>query len=173
MRNRGPSARLAPQGLIQLIGGDARRRRKTERGGFSASLLSRKAPRSVLGGVSRPRRPRSRGKSVGNAKHTSTADGHTLKGDRPRRARGQARHNGGTLNATRSAGRGWEFQGQSLEERERTNQRRAGERGRAIVGKPRRALQRRPAAPRRGATAIQPPSWDDSRTSPSARIAEL
>ena len=33
--------------------------------------------------VSRPRRPRSRGKSVGNAKHTSTADEHTLKGDRP------------------------------------------------------------------------------------------
>ena len=46
-------------------------------------MLSRKAPRSVLGDVSRPRRPRPRGKSVRNAKHTSTADEHTLKGDRP------------------------------------------------------------------------------------------
>ena len=31
----------------------------------------------------RPRRPRPRAKSVRNAKHTSTADEHTLKGDRP------------------------------------------------------------------------------------------
>ena len=65
---------------------------------FSASLLSRKAPRSVLGGVSRPRRPRSRGKSVRNAKHTSTADEHTLKGDprpmaRARATLGRVRHN--------------------------------------------------------------------------------
>ena len=47
-----------------------------------------------------------------------------LKRRPPRRARGQARHDGGTLNATRSAGRGWESQGQSLDERERTSQRR-------------------------------------------------
>ena len=81
--NAGQPPRLAPQGQCPNGGGDARRRRKTERGSFSASLLSRKAPRSVLGGVSRPRRPRPRGKSVRNAKHTSTADEHTLKGDRP------------------------------------------------------------------------------------------
>ena len=43
-------ARLAPQGQCPNLGGDARRRRKTERGSFSAGLLSRETPRSVLGG---------------------------------------------------------------------------------------------------------------------------
>ena len=81
------TARLAPQGQCPNLGGDARRRRKTERGRFGANSFDSELPRSVLGICTarrappkaaarvllrRPRRPRPREKSVRNAKHTST-----------------------------------------------------------------------------------------------------
>ena len=43
-------ARLAPEGQCPSGGGDARRRRKTERGRFGANSFGTEPPRSVLGG---------------------------------------------------------------------------------------------------------------------------
>ena len=68
-------------------GGDARRRRKTERGSFSASLLSRKSAALGFGRLRRPRRPRPRAKSANGAKQRKSGWATTLKGDPPRRAR--------------------------------------------------------------------------------------
>ena len=65
---RAISAGRCPNG-----GGDARRRRKSERGSFSASLLSRKTPRSVLGGFADRVAPVPTEKPLGNAKHNANA----------------------------------------------------------------------------------------------------
>ena len=54
------TARLAPQGQVQWIGGDARQRRKTERGRFGANLFDSELPRSVLGGFAASVAPTSR-----------------------------------------------------------------------------------------------------------------
>ena len=102
------NARLAPQGQCPNLGGDARRRRKTERGGFSASLLSRETPRSVLGGFAACVAPDLAELSAQDAKHTLAADEHTLK-RRPApdgTSKGNFRHNligrgGGSPNLAR------------------------------------------------------------------------
>ena len=115
-------------------------RRKTERGRFGANSFGTEQPRSFLGGFAARVAPVIRGESVGKREARTNADEHTL--DRDPRPMAQARATFGRSKARTNRARGWESQGQSLEERERTNQRRARERGRVIVGKTRRALQR-------------------------------
>ena len=73
---------------------------------------------------------------------------------------GQAGATLGTSGARTNRARGWEAPEAAVGERQSTTQRRQGERGRAIVGKSKARLNANAAAPRRGATAIQPPSWD-------------
>jgi len=73
---------------------------------------------------------------------------------------GQARATLGTSRARTNRARGWGVPEAAVGERQSTTQRRQGERGRAIVGKSKARLNANAAAPRRGATAIQPPSWD-------------
>ena len=155
------TARLVPEGQCPSGGGDARRRRKTERGRFGANSFGTEPPRSVLGGVSRPRRPRPRGKSVRNAKHTSTADEHTLKGDRPRRGRIEAQSKAREGQPTRR-GRGWKSQSRPLEERGRTTQRPRAEDIPLAEGEP----EGRTSG---GATHNSADFGDYSRTRPSAR----
>jgi len=139
--------------LSQWIGGDARQRRKTERGNFRVNSFDSELPRSVLGGTSRPRRPRLAECPLRSAKHTSTEDETTLKGDRPRRAQGQIKAQGKHTHCNALGGAGWEIP-------------------RAAVGKGKARLNANAAAPRPRATDIQPPSWDEHRTRSWARIEE-
>ena len=103
---------------LSMNGGDARQRRETERDRFGANSFGTEPPRSVLGICTarrappkaaarvllrRPRRPDLAGSpletrdwseaEIGQAKrspyHTSTADEHTLKGDRPAEREGK------------------------------------------------------------------------------------
>ena len=71
-----PVSRLAVRGIVQASKerGDARQRRKTERGSFLGQpRWTGETPRSVLGGFAACVAPTSRGESVESAKHTSTA----------------------------------------------------------------------------------------------------
>ena len=129
-----------------------------------------------FGRLRRPRRPRPRGESVGSARLERSGNRASeakplphiygrrthLKRRPPSRARGQAGHGGGTLNATRSAGRGWESQGQSLAERGRTTQRPRAEDIPLAEGEP----EGRTSG---GATHNSADFGDSSRTRPSAR----
>ena len=117
------TARLAPQGQTQWIGGDARRRRKTERGSFSASLLSRETPRSVLGGFAARVAPDLAESPLFGRSRETRLGYHLKRRPAPQSAEGYFRHKGGTLIATRSAGRGWESQFRPFEERESKPQR--------------------------------------------------
>ena len=86
------TARLAPQGQCPNLGGDARRRRKTERGSFSASLLSRKNAALGFGRHKPPASPPTsrRVRYLGEAEKRGLTN--TLKGDpRPMESRAIAR----------------------------------------------------------------------------------
>ena len=104
-----------------------------------------------FGRLRRPRRPRPRGVvRTRREAHISGRRTH-LKRRPPSRARGQAGQDGGTLNATRSAGRGWESQSRPLEERGRTTQRPRAEGQRTIQPTLGTTLA---LAPRRGGSGI-------------------
>ena len=189
------TARLAPQGQVQWIGGDARQRRKTERGRFGANLFDSELPRSVLGICTarraptksaarvlprRPRRPRPRGESAiwarlsrrrnsaSEAKHLPEKRGltNTLKGDPcPMEQTGNQRSLWGQLSQAPS-GAGWESQPRPLEERERTNQRRRWESPKPPLGNAKPS----PTLPRRGYPLAEgdPKVWPDRRSPPKA-----
>ena len=131
-------------------GGDARRKAENRARQIRGKLVWHRTAALGFGRLRRPRRPRPRGKSVGNAKHTSTADGHTLKGDRPRRGRIEAQSKAREGQPTRR-GRGWKSQSRPLEERGRTTQRPRAEGQRTIQPTLGTTLA---LAPRRGGSGI-------------------
>ena len=166
-----PVSRLAVRGIVQASKerGDARQRRKTERGSFLGQpRWTGETPRSVLGGFAACVAPTSRGESVESAKHTSTARRTHHKprpapdGAKREQLLGRARHE--------PIGRGGGKSPKPPLERARHNANAAkGNTAEPSLGRRTAHLNANAAAPRPRATAIQPPSWDEHRTRSWAR----
>ena len=121
-----------------------------------------------FGRLRRPRRPRPRG--VIRTRREAEGRGRATTSDRDPRPMAQARATLRTSKAQANRARGWEIPEAAVwTSKARTN----ADKGNAAepsLGRRTAHFNANAAAPRRGATAIQPPSWDLSRTSPSARV---
>ena len=135
--------------LSHWIGGDARRRRKIERGRFGANSFGTEPPRSVLGGFADRVAPDLAGNPLEARSTHLRQDEHTL--DRDPRPMAQARATFGRSKARTNRARGWEAKGNSLGKRNAQRQRPRAEGQRTIQPTLGTTLA---LAPRRGGSGI-------------------
>ena len=168
------------------IGGDARRKAVNRARQFFRQARLNEKRRARFWAASPTASPPSFAENPLEARSTHLRqDEHTLKSDP--RPMAHARATLGTSGVQANRARGWDAQGNSLGNAKHNTTPPRGK-ARAAVGETQRTTPTptggtrqshrwedaprtsTPTPPRRGATAIQPPSWDFSRTSPSARV---